>query len=80
VRQVGGKVVHAWAVKGAFDPSMLKSNTFSMEWPPRSGRQQRFPEIDCAAWFPMPLALRKILPGQVPLLVELAEHLAARWG
>src|SRR5215472_17690164 len=52
VKQPGGKVVHAWAVRGEFDPPRLKSNLFSMEWPPRSGRQQEFPEVDRAEWFP----------------------------
>jgi predicted NUDIX family NTP pyrophosphohydrolase len=75
VRQPGGKTVHAWAVKGDFDPAALKSNTFSMEWPPRSRRQQEFPEVDRAAWLSIPLAKRKILKGQMPILVELLQKL-----
>ena len=71
VRQPGGKVVHAWAVEAAFDTSSIASNTFSMEWPPRSGRQQVFPEIDRAEWFPLDVARQKILAGQTPLLDEL---------
>ena len=51
VRQPSGKLVLAWAVRSDFDPSKLTSNTFSVEWPPRSGRQQEFPEVDRAAWF-----------------------------
>jgi predicted NUDIX family NTP pyrophosphohydrolase len=71
LRQSSGKVVYAWAVRGDFDPSMLKSNTFSMEWPPKSGRRQDFPEVDRAAWFSMEDAERKILKGQAPLLRQL---------
>ncbi len=71
VRQPGGKVVHAWAVEADFDTSSIMSNTFSMEWPPRSGRQQVFREIDRAEWFPLDVARRKILAGQTPLLDEL---------
>jgi len=70
-RQAGGKVVYAWAVKSDFDPTRLRSNTFSMEWPPRSGPQQVFPEIDRAAWFPVHVARIKILKGQVGFLDEL---------
>ncbi|HEY5547709.1 MAG TPA: NUDIX domain-containing protein [Gemmatimonadaceae bacterium] len=70
-RQAGGKVVHAWAVKSDFDPAQLRSNTFSMEWPPRSGLQQVFPEVDRAAWFPLHVARIKILKGQVGFLDEL---------
>src|SRR4029078_9428464 len=64
VRQPGGKLVQAWALEGAFDASSITSNTFSMEWPPRSGRQQAFPEIDRAEWFPLDVAREKILAGQ----------------
>ena len=71
VRQPGGKVVHAWAVEADFDTSSITSNTFSMEWPPRSGRQQVFPEIDRAEWLPLDVAREKILSGQAPLLDEL---------
>ena len=71
VKQPGGKVVHAWAVRGDFDPSELKSNTFSMEWPPRSGRQREFPEVDRAEWFEMETARTKILGGQAPFLDQI---------
>ena len=77
VKQPGGKIVHAWAVEGDFDPRALKSNTFSLEWPPRSGRPQEFPEVDRAAWFDLEEAKRRINRGQVPLLSEL-EQLATR--
>jgi predicted NUDIX family NTP pyrophosphohydrolase len=77
LRQPSGKVVHAWAVRGEFDPAQLKSNTFSMEWPPKSGRQQEFPEIDRAEWFPIEVALQKILKGQAGFLAQLLEKLGS---
>lgn len=70
VRQPGGKTVHAWAVRADFDPAVLRSQTFEMDWPPRSGRQQTFPEVDRAAWFTIDEAKRKILKGQLPLIDE----------
>jgi len=75
VRQPGGKTVHAWAIRGDFDPASLKSNTFSMEWPPKSGRQREFPEIDRAAWLPLESAERKILKGQAGFLTQLQKKL-----
>jgi predicted NUDIX family NTP pyrophosphohydrolase len=75
IQQSGGKLVHTWAVEGDLDPTTIVSNTFAIEWPPRSGRLQSFPEIDRAAWFALPEATRKILRGQVPLLEELAQML-----
>jgi predicted NUDIX family NTP pyrophosphohydrolase len=78
VRQAGGKLVHAWALRGDFDPAALRSGSFSMEWPPRSGEQRTFPEVDRAEWLPLEAAMRKILKGQVPLLLELAQKLAGR--
>lgn len=73
-RQAGGKVVHAWALQGAFDVTGLRSVTFELEWPPRSGRTQSFPEVDRAAWFDLDAAQRMILPGQ-RILVERLEAL-----
>ena len=75
VKQPGGKTVHAWAVEGDFDPRALRSNTFSLEWPPRSGRQQEFPEVDRAAWFDFDEAKRRINRGQAALLAELEQLL-----
>jgi predicted NUDIX family NTP pyrophosphohydrolase len=75
LRQPGGKLVYAWAIKRDLDPSQLESNTFSMEWPPKSGRYQEFPEIDRATWFPIEEASRKILKGQAAFLVQLQEKL-----
>jgi predicted NUDIX family NTP pyrophosphohydrolase len=71
IRQRGGKRVHAFAIKRDLDPETIKSNTFEMEWPPRSGRRQTFPEIDRAGWFALPEARVKILEGQRPLLDRL---------
>ena len=73
VRQPGGKLVHAWAVRGEVDVARLSSNTFEMEWPPRSGRRQQFPEVDRAEWFDLELARRKILTGQRPFLDRLEQ-------
>ncbi len=74
-RQKGGKVVIAFAVEGDFDAARLASNTFEIEWPPRSGRRQRFPEIDKVEWLTIGNARAKILAGQLPLLDRLAELL-----
>lgn len=67
-RQPDGKLVYAWAVRGDFDPRQLKSNTFTMEWPPRSGQMREFPEVDRAAWLAPEEALKKITKGQRPIL------------
>ncbi len=75
VRQAGGKVVHAWGLETDVDSSSCRSNTFQMEWPPRSGRQQEFPEVDRAGWFSLSEARARILPGQIPLLDDLATRL-----
>ena len=72
VRQPGGKIVHAWAFEGDCDPERLRSNTFAREWPPGSGRMRHYPEVDRAAWFEIPEAVRRINAGQTPLLDELA--------
>jgi predicted NUDIX family NTP pyrophosphohydrolase len=77
LKQPGGKLVFAWAVRSDFDPSTLDSNKFSMEWPPKSGRQQEFPEVDHAAWFAVEFASRKVLKGQVPFLDQLRRKVDA---
>jgi len=75
LRQPSGKLVYAWAMRRDLEPSGVKSNTFSMEWPPKSGRYQEFPEIDRAAWYGIEEASHKILKGQAGFLVQLQEKL-----
>ncbi|MDQ6781103.1 MAG: NUDIX hydrolase, partial [Candidatus Eremiobacteraeota bacterium] len=72
VQQARGKVVVAWAFEGDFEPAKLHSNVFSLEWPPRSGKMQEFPEADRGAWFSLTSAAAKIVAAQQPLLDELA--------
>ena len=71
VRQKAGKLVHAWAFRGDCDPGKLTSNSFTMEWPPRSGKLASFPEVDRAEFFTIPAAQGKINPAQLALLAEL---------
>jgi predicted NUDIX family NTP pyrophosphohydrolase len=73
--QKSGKRILAWAFPGDCDPARLSSNTFEMEWPPRSGRKQDFPEIDRIEWYALDEARRKIIPAQVPLLDRLEQAL-----
>jgi predicted NUDIX family NTP pyrophosphohydrolase len=74
--QKGGKVVHAWAIEGDLDPGAAVSNEFEMEWPPRSGRRQRFPEIDRVAWFEPDEARLRLKPTQVPFVDRLVAALS----
>jgi len=76
VKQKSGKIVHAWAFEGDFDLASFASNTFEMEWPPKSGKRQSFSEIDRVAYFTLPVAMRKILTYQRPLLRELELRLS----
>jgi predicted NUDIX family NTP pyrophosphohydrolase len=71
IKQPGGKWVSAWAFAGDCDPSLIKSNTFTIEWPPRSGKKMAFPEIDQAAWFGVDEAVRKLNKNQIVFLKEL---------
>jgi predicted NUDIX family NTP pyrophosphohydrolase len=71
IRQKSGKVVLAWALEGDLDPAAASSNTWQVEWPPRSGRMATFPEIDRVAWFDLPEARRRIKPAQAPFLDRL---------
>lgn len=80
ITQPSGKLVHAWAVEGDCDPAELHSNLFSLEWPPKSGQRQQFPEVDRAGWFPVPVALQKIVPGQRGFVTELATIHGGREG
>ena len=75
VRQKGGKVVHAWAVEGDFDPAALDSETFSLEWPPRSGNEREFPEVDRAEWLDPDRAREKLIEAQTAFVDRLLEHL-----
>ncbi|HVE70316.1 MAG TPA: NUDIX domain-containing protein [Thermoanaerobaculia bacterium] len=74
LRQPSGKTVVAFAVEGDCDPAQLRSNLFSMEWPPKSGKRAEFPEVDRGAWFPIEEARTKILKGQAPFLDELKDR------
>jgi predicted NUDIX family NTP pyrophosphohydrolase len=78
VKLKSGKVLQVWTVEGDCDPSRIRSNTFLMEWPPHSGRQQEFPEVDRAAWFQINEARKKINQGQLPLLEELVRMLNSK--
>ena len=70
LRQPSGKIIHGWAVEGDCDPAALRSNTFEMEWPPKSGKRASFPEVDRAQWFSLDEARRRIIAGQAAFLEE----------
>jgi predicted NUDIX family NTP pyrophosphohydrolase len=76
IRQKGGKTVHAWVIEGDCDAAAIRSNTFEMEWPPKSGRMKEFPEVDRAQWFGMDEARVRILESQLPLLDQLQAMIA----
>jgi predicted NUDIX family NTP pyrophosphohydrolase len=78
VRQRSGKVIHAFAAEGDLDADAIRSNVFSLEWPPRSGAFRDFPEADRAGWFDAPAAARKLIAGQRPILDELVGRLSLR--
>ena len=75
VKQAGGKVVRAWAIERDLDPSLIRSNTFEMEWPRKSGVIREFPEVDSGRWFSLGVAQNKLLNGQLEFLTRLAERL-----
>ncbi len=77
LKQPSGKIVHAWAVEGDIDAASVRSNTFPMEWPPRSGKMQEFPEVDRGAWFALELARQKILNAQRGFVDQLERRLGA---
>ena len=77
VKQAGGKIVQAWALEGDLDPSLIRSNTFTLEWPPRSGSVREFPEVDSARWFLIPVARQKLLFGQREFLARLSARFGA---
>ena len=78
VKQASGKIVTAWAFEGDCDPAQIRSNTFSMEWPPKSGKSREFPEVDRADWFPLDAARGKLLKGQLGFLDRLVASLGSR--
>ena len=78
LRVTSGKRLTVWAAEGDLDAAAARSNTFELEWPPRSGRLQEFPEIDRAAWFVLDAARTKLVAGQVPFLDRLRDELARR--
>ena len=73
LKQPGGKIVSAWAFEGDCDANDLRSNTFEMEWPPRSGRKMEFPEVDRGSWYSMEEAKQRLLPGQCEFLSRLLD-------
>jgi predicted NUDIX family NTP pyrophosphohydrolase len=78
IKQRDGKLIIVWAVEGDCDPRTVKSNTFTIEWPPRSGKRAEFPEVDRAQWFTLEAAKEKILKGQIGFLIDLQQALSAR--
>jgi predicted NUDIX family NTP pyrophosphohydrolase len=76
VKQAGGKIVYAWAIEADCDPARVRSNLFSMEWPPKSGRTQEFPEVDRAGWFNVAEARKRILASQIGFLDQLMSLLS----
>ncbi len=72
LKQPSGKVIAAWALEHDFDAEQVRSNTFALEWPPKSGRMEQFPEVDAGAWFSLPEARIKLLKGQLEFLRRLA--------
>jgi predicted NUDIX family NTP pyrophosphohydrolase len=78
LKQASGKIIRAWALEGDCDADAIRSNTFSLEWPPHSGLRQEFPEVDRAAWFPLEVARKKISKGQVGFIDELKKILESQ--
>jgi predicted NUDIX family NTP pyrophosphohydrolase len=77
ITQRSGKRVHGWAFRGTCNPGSIRSNTFEIEWPPKSGRRESFPEVDKAAFFTVAMARRKILPAEEPLVNRLEQEIAS---
>ena len=75
LKQKSGKIIYAWAAEGNIDAAKIHSNSFEMEWPPKSGKKQKFPEADKANWFSIKIAKEKIIPGQLKFIDELIAHL-----
>ena len=79
-KQPSGKIVYIWAIQANMDPAALHSNAVELEWPPRSGQRQSFPEVDRAGWFGLAKAKTKLVKGQVVFVERLAEHLGVAPG
>lgn len=79
IQQKSGKKVYCWAVPGDLDPDTILSNTFEIEWPPKSGKRKSYPEIDKAEWFTIATAKLKINERQIPLLDELQSYITSNW-
>ena len=77
ITQRSGKRVHGWAFRGTCDPGSIRSNTFEIEWPPKSGRRESFPEVDKAAFFTVAMARQKILPAEEPFVNRLAQEIVS---
>jgi predicted NUDIX family NTP pyrophosphohydrolase len=77
-KQAGGKTIVAWGCESDFDPELLKSNSFTIEWPPRSGKTAEFPEVDRAGWYSLDEALKKTTKGQKPIITVLAVKLGVK--
>jgi len=78
IRQPGGKIITVWTLEGDCNPAQLRSNTFTMEWPPRSGRRIEAPEVDRGCWYSIEEARAKLLPGQRPFLDRLLDAISAK--
>ena len=78
VKQSGGKIVHAWAIEADCDPAQVRSNLFSMEWPPKSGQRKEFPEVDRAGWFKIPEARKRIIAAQIGFIDQLISILTVK--
>ena len=78
VKQSGGKIVHAWAIEADCDPAQVRSNLFSMEWPPKSGKKKDFPEVDRAEWFKIPEAGKRIIAAQIGFIDQLISGLTVK--
>jgi predicted NUDIX family NTP pyrophosphohydrolase len=75
LKQPSGKIISAWALEHDFDPTAMKSNTFTLEWPPKSGKTEKFPEVDAGGWFSLSAALEKLTKGQADFVRRLAQKL-----
>ena len=75
LKQPSRKIISAWALEHDLDPASVKSNMFSLEWPPKSGKMREFPEVDAGAWYSLPIAMEKLLKGQRDFIARLAQRI-----